>query len=54
VVELLEGELSARDGGGDEIWQKAVAALREVLASTTIAELAEREARAKGQSMYYI
>jgi Rrf2 family transcriptional regulator, cysteine metabolism repressor len=54
VVELLEGELSARDGGGEEIWQKAVAALREVLANTTIAELAEREAQAKGQSMYYI
>ena len=54
VVELLEGELSARDGGSDEIWQRAVAALREVLGSTTIADLAEREAQAKGQSMYYI
>jgi hypothetical protein len=31
-----------------------VGALREVLAKTTIADLAEREARAKGQSMYYI
>jgi Rrf2 family transcriptional regulator, cysteine metabolism repressor len=54
VVELLEGELSARDSNEDEIWPAAVAALREVLAKTTIADLAEREARAKGQSMYYI
>jgi DNA-binding IscR family transcriptional regulator len=54
VVELLDGELSARDAADDEIWHKAIAALREVLARTTIAELAEGEAQAKGQSMYYI
>ena len=54
VVELLEGELSAKEAGGDEIWQEAVGALREVLAKTTIAQLAEREAEAKGQAMYYI
>jgi len=54
VVELLEGELSARDGNNEEIWQQAVSALREVLARTTIADLAEREARDRGQSMYYI
>jgi Rrf2 family transcriptional regulator, cysteine metabolism repressor len=54
VVELLEGELSARDAAEDEIWHEAVAAIRDVLAKTTIAELAEREAQAKGSSMYYI
>ena len=54
VVELLEGELSARDGNNEEIWQQAVSALRDVLARTTIADLAEREARDRGQSMYYI
>ena len=54
VVELLEGELTARDANNDEIWHEAVAAIREVLAKTTIAELAEREAQDKGQSMYYI
>ena len=55
VVELLEGELSAgRDAADDEIWQQAVAALRDVLGRTTIAELAEREAQASGRSMYYI
>ena len=54
VVELLEGGLSAGDGSEDEIWQEAVGALREVLAKTTIADLAEREAQARGQAMYYI
>jgi len=54
VVELLDGELAARDGGDEEIWKEAVSALRNVLAKTTIAEIAEREAQAKGQSMYYI
>jgi Rrf2 family transcriptional regulator, cysteine metabolism repressor len=53
VVELLEGELSAGEQA-DEIWQQGVTALREVLASTTIADLAEREAQERGQSMYYI
>ena len=53
VVELLEGELSARDGN-EEIWQQAVSALRDVLGRTTIADLAEREAQDRGQSMYYI
>jgi Rrf2 family protein len=54
VVELLEGELSAGDASESEIWPAAIAALREVLARTTIAELAEREAQERGQSMYYI
>ncbi len=54
VVELLEGELSAGDTSDNEIWPEAIAALREVLARTTIAELAEREAQERGQSMYYI
>jgi len=54
VVELLEGELSAGDASESEIWPEAIAALREVLARTTIAELAEREAQERGQSMYYI
>ena len=54
VVELLEGELAARDANEDEIWHEAIAAIRGVLAKTTIADLAEREAQDKGQSMYYI
>jgi Rrf2 family protein len=53
VVELLEGELSA-GGEAEDIWRQGVAALRDVLARTTIADLAEREAQERGQSMYYI
>ena len=53
VVELLEGELAA-DAGADEIWREAIAAMRKVLANTTIAQLAEREAQARGTAMYYI
>jgi Rrf2 family protein len=55
VVELLEGELSAGpDTAEEEIWHAAIKALREILGNTTIAQLAEGEAQAKGQSMYYI
>lgn len=54
VVELLEGELGGGEAEEDEIWQQAVGALRDVLAKTTIADLAEREAQARGQAMYYI
>ena len=54
VVEILEGELSAKDAGADEIWQQAVGALRDVLSKTTIAQLAEAEAQAGGHAMYYI
>jgi len=54
VVELLEGELAAQEPGDDDIWRDAIGALREVLGKTTIAELAEREAQARGQAMYYI
>ena len=55
IVELLEGGLSAgQDADGEEIWHEAIKALREVLAKTTIAQLAEREAQARGQAMYYI
>jgi Rrf2 family cysteine metabolism transcriptional repressor len=53
VVELLEGELSPGAAEG-EIWAEAITALRKVLAGTTISQLAEREAQARGQAMYYI
>jgi Rrf2 family protein len=51
VVELLEGPLG-RDASG--IVGDAAAAARDVLATTTVAEVAEREARAAGAAMYYI
>lgn len=54
VVELLEGPLAATDAAEDEIWHEALGAMRKVLASTTISQLAEREAQSRGQAMYYI
>ena len=54
VVEALEGALDGDLADQDPIWTEAVEALRERLRATTIAELAEREARAAGAQMYYI
>jgi Rrf2 family cysteine metabolism transcriptional repressor len=54
VVELLEGELGAEAGSAGQVWVDAVEAARGVLAGTTIAEVAEREAEATRQPMYYI
>jgi Rrf2 family protein len=51
VVELLEGELGADAAQAGPVWAEAVEAVRGVLGSTTIADVAEREAQA---SMYYI
>ncbi len=55
VVEALEGALgadAARQGGA--VFADAIAAMRAQLAAVTIAEVAAREARAAGASMYYI
>jgi Rrf2 family transcriptional regulator, cysteine metabolism repressor len=54
VVELLEGELGADAASNGQVWQEAVSATRSVLAGTTIAEVAEREAQSAGTPMYYI
>ena len=54
VVEALEGALDQELVGADEVFAEAVAALRERLRASTIAEIAEREARAAGAQMYYI
>jgi Rrf2 family protein len=53
VVELLEGDLSAEANATGPIWAEAVDAARTVLGATTIAEVAEREAR-ESAPMYYI
>lgn len=55
VVEALEGRLGA-DASGDpaDVWTEAIDALRLKLQGITIAEVAQREARAAGASMYYI
>lgn len=55
VVEALEGTLgadAARQGG--EVFADAIGALRAELAAVTVAEVAQREARAAGAAMYYI
>ena len=54
VVETLEGALDAETIGADPIWTEAVEALREKLRAVTIADVAEREARAAGAQMYSI
>ena len=54
VVEALEGTLGADAQQQGEIWVEAVEALRERLRSETIADVAQREARAAGAQMYYI
>ncbi|MEA2445275.1 MAG: Rrf2 family transcriptional regulator, cysteine metabolism repressor [Thermoleophilales bacterium] len=55
VVEALEGRLGA-DAASDtaDVWTEAIDALRLKLKAITIAEVAQREARAAGASMYYI
>ena len=51
VVEALEGTLGAEATG---VFEDAVAAMRAQLRAVTIAEVAQREARAAGAAMYYI
>lgn len=51
VVELLDGPLG-QDAEG--VFEDSAAAARDVLASTTIADVAEREAREAGAAMYHI
>ena len=55
VVEALEGRLGA-DAAADtaDVWAEAIDALRLKLQAMTIADVAQREARAAGASMYYI
>lgn len=54
IVELLEGDLGQDAGQAGQIWVEAVGAVRGVLGGTTIAEVAEREAREATAPMYYI
>jgi Rrf2 family transcriptional regulator, cysteine metabolism repressor len=54
VVELLDGALGAEAASAGPVWEEAVDAVKSVLARTTIAEVADREAQAAGASMYYI
>ena len=53
-VTLLEGELGAEAAANGPVWAEAADAARNVLAGTTIADVAEREARDSATPMYYI
>jgi Rrf2 family transcriptional regulator, cysteine metabolism repressor len=54
VVQALDGRVGdeASEAGG--IWEEGVEALRGVFNSTTIADIARREAEEAGSGMYYI
>ena len=54
VVDLLEGELGAEAAANGPVWTEAADAVRAVLSGTTIADVAEREARDSATPMYYI
>ena len=55
VVQLLEGEFDAEAAeAGSAVWPTAVAALREVLSSTSIADVVQAEDKAAGAQMYHI
>ena len=54
VVQALDGKVGeeAREAGG--IWEEGVEALRSVFGSTTIADIARREAGEAGAGTYHI
>jgi Rrf2 family transcriptional regulator, cysteine metabolism repressor len=54
VVQALDGKVGEEAAEAGGIWAEGVEALREVFRSTTIAEIARREAEEEGSSMYYI
>ena len=55
IVEALEGRLATgTEADTADVWTEAIDALRLKLQAITIAEVAQREARAAGASMYYI
>jgi Rrf2 family cysteine metabolism transcriptional repressor len=58
VVQLLDGVVEPEHDPGSEeastVWKAAVAALREVLSGTTIADVVQQEGQAAGTQMYYI
>jgi len=54
VVQVLDGKVGeeGREAGG--IWEEGVEALRDVFRSTTIADIARREAAETGAGIYHI
>jgi Rrf2 family transcriptional regulator, cysteine metabolism repressor len=54
VVQALDGKVGEEAAEAGGIWAAGVEALRDVFRSTTIADVARREAEEAGQTMYYI
>jgi Rrf2 family cysteine metabolism transcriptional repressor len=54
VVQALDGRLGEEGKEAGGMWADGVEALREVFRSTTIADVARREAEETGAGMYYI
>jgi Rrf2 family transcriptional regulator, cysteine metabolism repressor len=54
VVQALDGKVGEEGKEAGGIWAEGVEALRSVFSSTTIADIARREADEAGSQMYYI
>jgi Rrf2 family transcriptional regulator, cysteine metabolism repressor len=54
VVQSLDGRVGEEASEAGGIWAEGVDSLREVFRSTTIADIARREAEESGSQMYYI
>ena len=54
VVQALDGKVGEEGKEAGGIWAEGVEALRGVFRSTTIADIARREATEAGAGMYYI
>jgi Rrf2 family protein len=54
VVQALDGKVGQEADEAGGIWGEGVNALREVFSSTTIADIARREAAEAGAGMYHI
>jgi Rrf2 family transcriptional regulator, cysteine metabolism repressor len=54
VVQALDGKVGQEADEAGGIWGEGVNALRDVFSSTTIADIARREADASGAGMYHI
>ena len=54
VVQALDGKVGQEADEAGGIWGEGVDALRGVFSSTTIADIARREASEAGAGMYYI
>jgi len=54
VVQSLDGKVGEEGKEAGGIWEQGVEALRDVFRSTTIADIARREAEEAGAGMYHI